>query len=202
MQGKESDAFENSGARFSHFQEKMALPNLPFDERLLARFPLTTKSMPNSHLDLLPSLSIGGRLESLNGSMQDLPTMPVLPNFKIPPEDLFRYNQQDRDAPPTLGLGQRPTTFSSFPENHRKVLENIMMITGSGSSNLLKKKSRSDGWSEDELDSLWIGVRRHGRGNWDAMLRDPKLKFSKYKTSEDLSVRWEEEQVKVFQGVF
>ncbi|QCD83815.1 ATP-dependent helicase HepA [Vigna unguiculata] len=200
VQGKESDAFENSGARFSHFQEKMALPNLPFDERLLARFPLTTKNIPNSHLDLLPNLSIGGRLESLNGSMQDLPSMPALPNFKIPPEDLFRYNQQDRDVPPTLGLGQRSTTFSSFPENHRKVLENIMMRTGSASSNLLKKKSKSDGWSEDELDSLWIGVRRHGRGNWDAMLRDPKLKFSKYKTSEDLSVRWEEEQVKVFQG--
>ncbi|TKY59675.1 CHROMATIN REMODELING 4 [Spatholobus suberectus] len=200
LQGKEFDAFENSGARFSHFQEKMTLPNLPFDERLLTRFPLTTKSMPNSHLDLLPNLSIGGRLESLNGSMQDLPTMPALPTFKIPPEDLFRYNQQDRDVPPTLGLGQRPTTFSSFPENHRKVLENIMMRTGSGSSNLLKKKSKLDGWSEDELDSLWIGVRRHGRGNWDAMLRDPKLKFSKYKTSEDLSVRWEEEQVKVFQG--
>lgn len=200
VQGKESDVFENSGARFSHFQEKMALPNLPFDERLLARFPLTTKSMPNSQLDLLPNLSIGGRLESLNGSMQDLPTMPALPTFKIPPEDYFRYNQQDRDVPPTLGLGQRPTTFSSFPENHRKVLENIMMRTGSGSSNLLKKKSKSDGWSEDELDSLWIGVRRHGKGNWDAMLRDPKLKFSKYKTSDDLSVRWEEEQVKVFQG--
>ncbi|RDX68773.1 Protein CHROMATIN REMODELING 4, partial [Mucuna pruriens] len=200
VQGKESDAFENSSARFSHFQEKMALPNLPFDERLLARFPLTTKSIPNSHLDLLPNLSIGGRLESLNGSMQDLPTMPALPTFKIPPEDLFRYNQQDRDVPPTLGLGQRPTTFSSFPENHRKVLENIMMRTGSGSNSLLKKKSKSDGWSEDELDSLWIGVRRHGRGNWDVMLRDPKLKFSKYKTSEDLSVRWEEEQIKVFQG--
>ncbi|KAK7359611.1 hypothetical protein VNO77_01572 [Canavalia gladiata] len=200
VQGKESDAFENSGARFSAFQEKMALPNLPFDERLLARFPLTTKSMPSSHLDLLPNLSLGGRLEALNGSMQDLPTMPALPTFKIPPEDLFRYNQQDRDVAPTLGLGQRPTTFSSFPENHRKVLENIMMRTGSGSSNLLKKKSKSDGWSEDELDSLWIGVRRHGKGNWDAMLRDSKLKFSKYKTSEDLSMRWEEEQVKVFQG--
>ncbi|XP_061360482.1 protein CHROMATIN REMODELING 4 [Gastrolobium bilobum] len=203
VHGNESDAFENSGARFSAFQEKMALPNLPFDERLLGRFPVTSKSMPNSHLDLLPNLSLGGRFEALNGSMQDLPTMPALPTFKIPPEDLFRYNQQDKDAlPPTLGLGQRPTTFSSFPENHRKVLENIMMRTGSGSgsSNLLKKKSKSDGWSEDELDSLWIGVRRHGRGNWDTMLRDPKLKFSKYKTSEDLSVRWEEEQVKVFQG--
>ncbi|XP_045826847.1 protein CHROMATIN REMODELING 4 [Trifolium pratense] len=197
MQGKESDAFESTGARFSTFQEKMALPNLPFDERLLARFPLTTKSIPNSHPDLLPNLSLGGRLEALNGSMQDLPT---LPNFKIPPEDSFRYNQQDRDMPPTLGLGQRPTTLSSFPENHRKVLENIMMRTGSGPSSLLKKKSKSDGWAEEELDSLWIGVRRHGRGNWDAMLRDTKLKFSKYKTCEELSVRWEEEQVKIFQG--
>lgn len=200
VQGKESDAFESPGARFSAFKEKMALPNLPFDERLLARFPLTTKNIPNSHPDLLPNLSLGGRLEALNGSMQDLPTLPTLPNFKIPPEDLFRYNQHDRDVPPILGLGQRPTTFSSFPENHRKVLENIMMRTGSGPSSLLKKKSKSDGWSEDELDSLWIGVRRHGRGNWDAMLRDTKLKFSKYKTCEDLSVRWEEEQVKVFQG--
>ena len=200
MQGKESNAFENSSARFSAFQEKMALPNLPFDERLLARFPLTTKSMANSHLDLLPNLSLGGRFEALNGSMQDLPTMPALPTFKNPPEDLFRYNQQDRDVPPTLGLGQRPTTFPSFPENHRKVLENIMMRTGSGSSSSSKKKSKSDGWSEDELDSLWIGVRRHGRGNWDTMLRDPKLKFSKYKTPEDLSVRWDEEQIKVFQG--
>lgn len=200
VQGKESDAFESSGARFSAFKEKMALPNLPFDERLMARFPLTTKNIPNSHPDLLPNLSLGGRLEALNGSMQDLPTLPTLPNFKIPPEDLFRYNQHDRDVPPILGLGQRPTTFSSFPENHRKVLENIMMRTGSGPSSLLKKKSKSDGWSEDELDSLWIGVRRHGRGNWDAMLRDTKLKFSKYKTCEELSVRWEEEQVKVFQG--
>ncbi|KAI4332040.1 hypothetical protein L6164_016981 [Bauhinia variegata] len=199
VQGKESDALENSGARFSAFQEKMALPNLPFDERLLARFPLTSKNMPSSQLDFLPSLSLGARLESLNSSMEDLPTMPLLPNFKMAPEDLFRSNHQDRDVVPTLGLGQRPTTFSSFPENHRKVLENIMMRTGSASSSF-RKRSKSDGWSEDELDSLWIGVRRHGKGNWDAMLRDPRLKFSKYKTPEDLSVRWEDEQFKVFQG--
>lgn len=203
LQGKESDAFENAGARFSAFQEKMALPNLPFDEAFLARFPpLTTQNMPNPHPDLLPNLSLGGsgRHEALNGSIQDLPTMPVLPKFKIPPEDLFRYNQHDGVVPPTLGLGQRLPSSTSFPENHRKVLENIMMRTGSASSNSYKKKSKSDGWSEDELDSLWIGVRRHGRGNWDVMLRDPKLKFSKYKTPEDLSVRWEEEQLRVFQG--
>ncbi|KAK7260476.1 hypothetical protein RIF29_26552 [Crotalaria pallida] len=198
VQGREPNAFENSAARLAAFQEKMPLPNLPFDERLLARFPLNSKSMANSNLDFLPNLSLGSKLEALNNSLQDFP-MPALPNFKVPPEDLFRHNQQERDAP-TLGLGQRPTTFSSFPENHRKVLENIMMRTGSGSSSLPKKKSKSDGWSEDELDSLWIGVRRHGRGNWDVMLRDPKLKFSRNKTPENLAMRWEEEQIKVFQG--
>lgn len=49
-------------------------------------------------------------------------------------------------------------------------------------------------WSEDELDSLWIGVRRHGRGNWTAMLRDPKLKFFDWKIPEDLAERWDVEQ--------
>ncbi|KAJ7942565.1 Protein CHROMATIN REMODELING 4 [Quillaja saponaria] len=198
--GSVFDRSENSSARFPDFHEMMAAPKLPFDERLLSRFPLAGKSKPDSHLDFLPGLSLGGRVEALHGSLHDFPTMPLLPNLKFPPQDAFNYSKQDRDVLPILGLGQMPPTFSSFPENHRKVLENIMMRTGSGSSNLLKKKLKVDGWSEDELDALWIGVRRHGRGNWDAMLRDPKLKFSKYKTSEDLSVRWEEEQLKLLYG--
>ncbi|XP_038995425.1 protein CHROMATIN REMODELING 4-like isoform X2 [Hibiscus syriacus] len=198
-QGKVFDRLESSGASSSDFQEKMSLPNIPFDEKLLPRFSLPTKSMMTSNPDLLPSLSLGSRLDAVNESVQDLPTMPLLPNLKFPPQDVPRYNQQERDMPPTLGLGQLPS-ISSFPENHRRVLENIMMRTGSGSRNLYKKKSKVEGWSEDELDFLWIGVRRHGRGSWDAMLRDPRLKFSKYKTSEDLATRWEEEQLKILDG--
>ncbi|KAJ9707916.1 hypothetical protein PVL29_000134 [Vitis rotundifolia] len=178
----------------------MAMANLPFDEKLLPRFLLPARSMPNPYPDFLPSLSLGTRVEAANDSVQDLSTMPLLPKFKFPPQDAPRYNQQEREGPPTLGLGQTPATLSSFPENHRKVLENIMMRTGSGSMNLFKKKSRVEGWSEDELDFLWTGVRRHGRGNWDAMLRDPRLKFSKYKTADDLSARWEEEQLKISEG--
>ena len=178
----------------------MPLPNLPFDEKLLPRFPLSSKSMPSSHLDFLPSLSLGSKEESAGGTLPELPTIPLLPNLKFLSQDILRYNQQERETPPTLGLGHMPTMFSSFPENHRKVLENIMMKTGSGLSNPLKKKLNADSWSEDELDFLWIGVRRHGRGNWDAMLRDPRLKFSKYKASEDLSSRWEEEQLKIIDG--
>ena len=198
-QGKDSDHLEGSSSSFAVFQEKMSLPNFPFDENLLSRFPLPSKSMPSNH-DLLPSLSLGRRLEAVNDSTRDLPAMPLLPNLKFPPQDATRYNQLEREVPPTLGLGQMPSAFSSFPENHRKVLENIMMRTGSGSSSLYRKKSKIDVWSEDELDFLWVGVRRYGRGNWDAILRDPRLKFSKYKTSEDLAARWEEEQFKFLDG--
>ncbi len=131
----------------------MALPNLPFDEKMLPRFPLSAKTMSTPHLDYLPSLSLVSRLEAGNGSMQDLPTIPLLPNLKFLAQDAVRYNQQERELPPTLGLGQMPTSFSSFPENHRKVLENIMMRTGSGSSNMFRKKSRTGvkSWSKDEL---------------------------------------------------
>ncbi|XP_038691131.1 protein CHROMATIN REMODELING 4-like isoform X2 [Tripterygium wilfordii] len=195
-QGKWPD---RSGSKFADFQEKMSLPTLPFDDTLLPRLPLGGKSMAIAPHDLLPSLSLGSRPESASDTVHDLP-MPLLPNLKFPPQDTPRYDQHEREVPPPLGLGQLPTTFPSFPENHRRVLENIMMRTGSGSSNLHRKKSKSDGWSEDELDFLWVGVRRHGRGNWDAMLRDPRIKFSKYKTTEDLAARWEEEQLKILDG--
>eukprot|EP00257_Ricinus_communis_P018738 XP_015577536.1 protein CHROMATIN REMODELING 4 [Ricinus communis] len=198
--GKSSDHFESSNSSFADFQEKMSLPRIPFDEKLLPRLSVPAKSMPTPQHDLLPSLSLGGRLEALNDSMRDISAMPVLPNLKFPSQDAPRYNQLEKEISPMLGLGQMPSTFTSFPENHRKVLENIMMRTGSGSNNLYRKKSRTDGWSEDELDFLWIGVRRHGRGNWDAMLRDPRLKFSKYKSSDDLAARWEEEQMKILDG--
>ncbi|KAJ6712263.1 CHROMODOMAIN-HELICASE-DNA-BINDING PROTEIN 3-RELATED-RELATED [Salix purpurea] len=198
-QGKDSDHLEGSSSSYAGFQEKMSLPNLPFDEKLLSKFPLPSKSMLSNH-DLLPSLSLGRRHEAVNDSTRDLPAMPLLPNLKFSPQDATRYNQLEREAPPTLGLGQMPSAFSSFPENHRKVLENIMMRTGSGSSSLYRKKSKIDVWSEDELDYLWVGVRRYGRGNWDAILRDPRLKFSKNKTSEDLAARWEEEQFKFLDG--
>lgn len=32
------------------------------------------------------------------------------------------------------------------------------------------------------------------------MLRNPRLKFSQVKTAEDLSTKWEEEQLKIFDG--
>ncbi|XP_027147811.1 protein CHROMATIN REMODELING 4 [Coffea eugenioides] len=193
------DDFDNSGASFSSFREKLLLPKFPLDESLLPRYPYPTKNLAHAPHDMFPSLSLRSKVVDAN-YRPELPTMPLLPNLKFPPQDISRYSQQEQQKPPTLGLGPMPPSFPSFPGNHRKVLENIMLRTGSGSSNLLKKKAKMDIWSEDELDYLWIGVRRHGRGNWDAMLQDPKLRFSKYKTAEDLSARWEEEQLKLLDG--
>lgn len=192
---------KNSGATSSDIPDKTALPK-PFDKPLLPRYPFSAMNMPRPPSDLFPSLSLGSRVADLNESVREHPLLPFLPNLKFPPHDAARFNPQEQEMPPVLGLGHMAPSSSSFPENHWKVLENIMLRTGlgSGSGNLHKRRNKLDIWSEDELDFLWIGVRRHGRGNWDAMLRDPKLKFSKYKTPEVLSIRWEEEQLKILDG--
>ncbi|XP_010538629.1 PREDICTED: protein CHROMATIN REMODELING 4 [Tarenaya hassleriana] len=196
----DSDRLQSSGADFADFQEKFPFPYLPFEGKLLPRFPFPhdPKTMGTSQQDLLPNLSLGNRFEGVGNSMQDMPAippMPFLPNLKIPPLDPPVFNQQKKEFPP-LGLDQLPSVLSSIPDNHRKVLENIMLRTGSAVGHFQKKKTRVDAWSEDELDSLWIGVRRHGYGNWEIMLRDQRLKFSKFKTPEYLAARWEEEQRK------
>ncbi|XP_073106159.1 uncharacterized protein [Elaeis guineensis] len=63
-----------------------------------------------------------------------------------------------------------------------------------------KFKRNANEWSEEELDFLWIGVRRYGVNNWNAMLRDPKLCFMKSRAAEDLAERWNLEQRKLLNG--
>ncbi|XP_042417923.1 uncharacterized protein LOC122006470 [Zingiber officinale] len=74
-------------------------------------------------------------------------------------------------------------------------------MIGSRESGFLDKVQRvPHEWSEEELDSLWIGVRRHGLSNWSAVLMDPKLCFSDSKAAEDLAERWDKEQMKLLTG--
>ncbi|CAI9783539.1 unnamed protein product [Fraxinus pennsylvanica] len=186
----------NLGTTFSGFREKPLLPKLPFDEKL-PRYSFPSANFPYPTPDSFSSLSLGSSIAHRSNSVPELPKIPLLPNLKFPP-DLPNHNQQEQQMPPGLCSDPMPPFFA-FPENHRKALEN-MLKTGPGSSNLLKMKPKVDIWSEDELDYLWIGVRRHGMGKWDSMLRDPRLKFSKFKTAEDLSARWEVEQVKILDG--
>uniref|UniRef100_A0A7N0T7C7 Protein CHROMATIN REMODELING 4 n=1 Tax=Kalanchoe fedtschenkoi TaxID=63787 RepID=A0A7N0T7C7_KALFE len=179
--------------------KKTTVSNIPFNEKLLAMFPHSNTHLQIPHFNIQPTLSLGTGYNrgSMKDSMLEPPAKPILPNLKFPFPDLYRYHQQERQVPSSWGLSD----VAALSESHKKVFENIMMRTnGCLSSSLLAKKSMSDGWSEDELDSLWIGVRRHGKGNWETMLKDPKLRFSLEKTAEDLSSRWDEELVRIFDG--
>lgn len=98
------------------------------------------------------------------------------------------------------GLCQSSTNRKPLHLRHKAVLDNI--VSKARASNERGKvqenyKPHPIMWSEEELDFLWIGVRRHGRGNWDAMLRDPRLRFSPLRVPWDLAERWEEEQLKL-----
>ncbi|KAM0057228.1 putative DNA helicase chromatin regulator PHD family [Helianthus debilis subsp. tardiflorus] len=173
--------------------EMMTLPHLPFD---MTKLPSREQNISHPHPDLFPNLTLGR-------SIGDFSAIPVLPKLRFRKDNHHQEMDVGPPPPPMLGLGQGQMLpmFASLPENHRKVLENIMMRTGTGSSsgagNPLKRKLVKDFWSEDELDFLWIGVRRHGRGGWEAMLQDPRLKFSRFRVAEDLAARWEEEQLKI-----
>eukprot|EP00897_Mesotaenium_endlicherianum_P006346 jgi/Mesen1/573/ME000107S10819 len=55
-------------------------------------------------------------------------------------------------------------------------------------------------WSEDELDALWKGVRRYGKGKWRSMLQDSALKFAPSRTPAQLHARWRLEEAKMLGG--
>ncbi|KAF7826297.1 protein CHROMATIN REMODELING 4 [Senna tora] len=52
-------------------------------------------------------------------------------------------------------------------------------------------------WSRIELNALWVGVRRYGQENWDTILADSSLRVLKYKTPQDLRMKWKEELNKI-----
>ncbi|KAK1289379.1 hypothetical protein QJS10_CPB18g01805 [Acorus calamus] len=82
-----------------------------------------------------------------------------------------------------------------FPELRHK-LDNIMTY----GEKQYHSTYHASSWSEGELDSLWIGVRRHGLGNWQTMLKDRKLCFPEWRVAGDLARQWEEEKIKLLDG--
>ncbi|KAM7532132.1 hypothetical protein LguiB_035542 [Lonicera macranthoides] len=120
-----------------------------------------------------------------------------VPNSTISPWPNFGINSRD------FILQSSTDQTSSSLLRHKMMLDNIVTraraLKGKRSS-FLDNFELPTIWSEEELDFLWIGVRRHGRGNWDAMLRDPRLHFSLWRTPRDLAGQWENEQSKLLNG--
>jgi hypothetical protein len=146
--------------------------------------------------DLFPPVPLQPLHTDKRQLVPDLSTIPM-PNIPFIPNFPFSQNLHMPPMPPMPNLGLMQPTHQPMPKSHKKVLDNILSRAESANHKMLRKKLKIEAWSEEELDSLWIGVRRHGCGNWDAMLRDPKLCFSRYRIPEDLAAKWPEEQLKI-----
>ncbi|KAL8460161.1 hypothetical protein ACS0TY_031898 [Phlomoides rotata] len=114
------------------------------------------------------------------------------PNVRVQPREPFHNFLQ-----------LTPDRIQSL-SRQKMMLDNILTraraVRGNRNS-FLDKFDHPTTWSEEELDSLWIGVRRHGRGNWEAILRDWRLNFSAWKMPRDLAEKWAEEQSQLFCNV-
>ncbi|KAK8951783.1 hypothetical protein KSP39_PZI003858 [Platanthera zijinensis] len=111
-------------------------------------------------------------------------------------------NSRDKVSMLDMAFQHSSNGNSSFFK-HKKAEKSITEMMLSRRRGLLSDKPRwySSEWSEDELDFLWIGVRRHGADNWNAILGDPKLQFARSRFPKDLALQWEKEQKKLFNGI-
>ncbi|XP_073011714.1 uncharacterized protein [Typha latifolia] len=168
------------------FQERVLLTDLgDFVSKQQQQVERSNLSSRSNFPDLSLPLSSGGHAISYKGSY----SMPP-PSHCIGKDIVSGYN---------IGPCWNSTFDNVSSSRHKHLLENVR----SGSLTL---KEKLDGlsdmkfvndWSEDELDFLWIGVRRYGVNNWNAMLADPRLCFSKARVAEDLAERWQIEQRKL-----
>lgn len=181
------------------------------DEKRQLQMP-TVKTANHHHM--FPNFSSPVNLESFYDPLQDLPVLTSVSSMRLPQNEAI-HNQQP--AMPirgvvasTYGLSSsygsyaRDTCTSANVGNKQpdiiKMSSGTMSQREEYSMQSQKRLESSEPWSEDELDTLWTGVRRHGRGSWDAMLRDPRLQFSKTRSAEDLADKWATEQLKIFGG--
>ncbi|XP_043712930.1 uncharacterized protein LOC122661560 isoform X2 [Telopea speciosissima] len=150
---------------------------------------MSTKSFLCSPLFL--GLSLPMEPETAVSVYKDCSSMSPFPSFS-----------KSKDA---QNLLPHSAADQSSIQRHKLMLDNIVTrekaLKGDQGCWLDKSKGSANAWSEEELDSLWIGVRRHGRGNWDAMLRDPRLHFSVWRVAKDLAEQWDDEQSQLLSGM-
>lgn len=107
-----------------------------------------------------------------------------------------------------------PTKMTPFDEDELTALKLSSMNISTRNKEMPSKRKRLDAvhyqetnpieyaedayyWSEDELNSLWIGVRIYGQSTWEAMLKDSRLRFSNFRTPTSLAQRWILERKKI-----
>ncbi|KAK9063081.1 hypothetical protein SSX86_016951 [Deinandra increscens subsp. villosa] len=145
---------------------------------------------PNHSTMWGPSVSIGQCQTSKRNFLQLFPEDRV--NDILPPRNPSNLKplHSTCSTPIQHMVGAQYPIDSVSLMRHKMMLDNIL----SKARAVKSKLEHQNVWSEEELDFLWIGVRRHGMGSWDAILRDPRLHFSSWRSPRELAERWEEEQ--------
>ncbi|CAO2210347.1 unnamed protein product [Urochloa humidicola] len=117
----------------------------------------------------------------------------------LPSELKFRITDKSPEFSLDLSLDSFQDNRVSAPRSDKLFLAGTSSISHKLTERLgtYCYKRRSAPWSEEELDFLWIGVRRYGVNNWNAMLRDTRLRFSNSRMPEDLAKQWDKEQKKL-----
>ncbi|EPS64431.1 hypothetical protein M569_10350 [Genlisea aurea] len=148
----------------------------------------------NGYLELFP---VNRSVEKVDESARRLyPKPPFVRSFPVQPEHIFPPVVDASCCWPPSGFHPFRHPFSGHPDDAYRAMDQNRTIISVG-----KFSSQTQTlWLDEELDSLWIGVRRHGQGNFDAILHDPRLHFLSWKTPRDLAGKWREEQHKLLYG--
>ncbi|XP_047333264.1 protein CHROMATIN REMODELING 4-like isoform X2 [Impatiens glandulifera] len=97
----------------------------------------------------------------------------------------------------TSAIQKASGTNTQSPNMHKKSAQ-IKLSRFAMETKIKEHNKEEDIWLfEEELDSLWIGVRRHGESSWETILNDPTLKFSCIRTPTSLAKRWIVEKQKI-----
>lgn len=176
------------------------LPNLNADppndfdfisqnSKIVYSLPLPNGSKDSRVLQLFPEGSTGdalGTASSVTSSSSSVTA--ALADSSIGTREFI----DNKMAAPSSNQ-ERPTLFLDVigSSNTPKIITNETFRQ--------KCPSLSSYWSEEELDNLWVGVRRHGKDKWYTLLRDTRLQFSPWRTERDLAEKWINEEAKLLE---
>lgn len=210
----------SSGALESKVQSSVQLSHLSAGDAVLA-CSLQTSIAPTVPVNVSMSLGLGlpcGTSLDLLGAIKPVRNVgntrkPVIPPLSVAPSHFFQVSEATNIVPDTVslrtakcenefscGLGMLSSSIRHRDEVQAKNYQTLPFFGALGAAT--QGGEDQTAWTEEELDALWAGVRRHGRGNWVAMLRDPRLCFAKFRTAKDLARRWNSEQRRMFGGSF
>ncbi|XP_031502679.1 protein CHROMATIN REMODELING 4-like [Nymphaea colorata] len=166
-------------------------------------FQIKQPKLTSSKLSPCPPHFLNLSLTARSGNTNDVHESPGITSFSALK---FRRNGNSCTQQPLVPALEDASPLSAgewklSSQGHRWMLENTVTRTGASNQRKVSPTERTQtytsSWSEEELDSLWIGVRRYGRDNWNAMLHDPKLHFSEFRVASDLAEQWKAEQKKL-----